>query len=553
MTKSLKDKIEGTGILLLAILAWMAGLWLSLWDQDESAYAGFAREMIVSGDWLIPKFPWSDIHRKPPLHFWSIATGFKLFGYHEFVVRLPALLAMAGTLLLVRFRAVAIFGIANAKAATWILSANLLLPFLVKISVTDSLLLFFETMAVFGLINFIHRPNWKETLWFVLGASGAMLVKGPPVLILTIGMMGVFLVLHPHRMRVLRFHPWFLIPLAALPLFIWGWMAWQTDGGVFIKWMIDWYTVSRISNEVLGQTGPPGYYFAFILLAFLPFTLFLPGAFSNLFKSLNPRKWSGVQIILFAWLLSGWVIYELMRSKLPAYAIGAYPGIALLLAMEWTRWTADDTRISRLPKVGTVVYLVLVTTLSIVLPLLAQVEPTFLRLMEHVSHCPLYAISVLLMVTAIAAVILLSKANYTTTFRILLFQSFSLLCAIWLWLIPVLEPQRSATKQLAEWMSDQTQYQEVISADNYKLPSLPFYLMENGIGFRTNKEPEDWMAALQQPRQILIINSLKWVEMNEEADRRNIHIKILFKIPGWISERGKFTEWYIVTEDKPAE
>ena len=99
-------------------------------------------------------------------------------------------------------------------------------------------------------------------------------------------------------------------------------------------------------------------------------------------------------------------------------------------------------------------------------------------------------------------------------------------------------------------MSGQTQYQEVISADNYKLPSLPFYLMEMGIDFRTNKEPEDWMAALQQPRQVLIINSLKWAKMNEEADRRNIRIKILFQLPGWISERGKFTEWYIVTEDK---
>ena len=182
------------------------------------------------------------------------------------------------------------------------------------------------------------------------------------------------------------------------------------------------------------------YYFAFILLAFLPFTLFLPGAFSNLFKSLDPRKWSRVQIILFAWLLSGWIIYEFMRSKLPAYAIGAYPGIALLLAMEWHRWTADETRISRLPRVGTVIYLVLVATLSIVLPLLAQVEPSFRKLMAQEAHWPLYVISVVLLVTAIAAVISLSKANYTTTFRILLLQSFSLLCAIWLWLIPVLEP-----------------------------------------------------------------------------------------------------------------
>jgi len=30
---------------------------LTLWDQDEAAYAGFGKRMLETGDWLIPNFP----------------------------------------------------------------------------------------------------------------------------------------------------------------------------------------------------------------------------------------------------------------------------------------------------------------------------------------------------------------------------------------------------------------------------------------------------------------------------------------------------------------
>jgi 4-amino-4-deoxy-L-arabinose transferase-like glycosyltransferase len=57
------------------------------WDQDEPAYAGFAFNMLEQNQWVIPDFPFSDVHRKPPLHFWLIAFFNFIFGYNEFTVR----------------------------------------------------------------------------------------------------------------------------------------------------------------------------------------------------------------------------------------------------------------------------------------------------------------------------------------------------------------------------------------------------------------------------------------------------------------------------------
>ena len=67
---------------------------VSLWDDDEAAYAGFAQQMRESGDWVNPQFQWAGIHRKPPFHFWTVAISFSLFGVNEFALRLPSVLAV---------------------------------------------------------------------------------------------------------------------------------------------------------------------------------------------------------------------------------------------------------------------------------------------------------------------------------------------------------------------------------------------------------------------------------------------------------------------------
>ncbi|MBY0424684.1 MAG: glycosyltransferase family 39 protein, partial [Cytophagales bacterium] len=67
---------------------------LSFWDQDESSYAGFAYQMVKSGDFITPEFTWGEPHRKTPFHFWTIAASYQVFGVNEFAVRFPSMLAV---------------------------------------------------------------------------------------------------------------------------------------------------------------------------------------------------------------------------------------------------------------------------------------------------------------------------------------------------------------------------------------------------------------------------------------------------------------------------
>lgn len=536
---------------LLAIaLAWLAGTTLSLWDQDESAYAAFAWQMKESGNWLIPEFLWSDIHRKPPLHFWSIAWSYSLWGVNEFAVRFPAFLALGGTVLLVRYRLSHSFGLANARLAAWILAANIFLPHLVKISVTDASLLFFETMAIIGLVNYFHKPSLKEQVFFVLGAAGAMLVKGPPVLILSIGMLGLILLFSPERKKILTFHPWFLLPLAAVPLLIWGSLAWQQDDGAFIRWMVDWYTISRVSNEVLGQTGPPGYYLATILLAFLPFSLLLPKAFKSLFAQLHWRKPELENFLLLAWLVAGWLIYEFMKSKLPAYAIGAYPAIAMLLARQFNRLQPRGFLNDWSLKIGIILYAVLSLAMAIALPLLAASTEGDVRLFDQMGMNISLFLSVGFLTIALLAMRAHFRSNYRLGFRLLLLQSVFFLAGSWLLLLPNIEEKRAATRWMAHYIETNHPNQSVGLSKDYQLPSLPFYLSAQGISFQPQYQTTQWLQALQQGDKLLIFDSSNFPQLQQMTVEAGIDFELLAEKKGWISDRGKFTSWFIVRGKK---
>ena len=65
----------------------------SLNQPDEGRYSEIAREMIETGNWLVPHFWYLPHLDKPPMTYWLVAASMKLFGQNEWAVRLPVALA----------------------------------------------------------------------------------------------------------------------------------------------------------------------------------------------------------------------------------------------------------------------------------------------------------------------------------------------------------------------------------------------------------------------------------------------------------------------------
>src|ERR1043166_7288559 len=68
--------------------------------ETEGDVAGAAREMVASGNWLIPTNDGAPLVTVPPLTYWLVALSYKTFGITATAARLPIALAMIGTVAL---------------------------------------------------------------------------------------------------------------------------------------------------------------------------------------------------------------------------------------------------------------------------------------------------------------------------------------------------------------------------------------------------------------------------------------------------------------------
>lgn len=377
------------GILFVVNLLWMNHS-VSLWDEDEAAYAGFGMTILETGDWVEPSYQWSVIHRKTPFHFWSIAISYKIFGVNEFALRMPSVLAILLTCWLVFLFGRPLFGQKNACRAAIILATSIQLPLMGKVALTDASLLLFQTLGVLSLLNYLYRPSWKWNLSLWLAMAMGILVKGPPIILLIGGMWLLLAIFHPNRKNLIGTHPWFFGWLAIAPFAVWCYASYsqdlllweQTGNGIpFAEWwqevdnghkihllpfLWEWYVLRRIGGSVLGQSGFWGYHLVVLTVAFLTWLPFWFLTLKASFKSFV--KPSDKTLLLLVWIVMGWFFWEFMSSKLPSYSMGAQPALALLMALQISKLEPQEAA-SKVLKLGVGLYTLIFSIIIIGLPI----------------------------------------------------------------------------------------------------------------------------------------------------------------------------------------
>src|SRR6266478_2134639 len=85
---------------LAAILHLATAGWGDLYDGVEGQFAGGAREMLATQQWLVPTNDGVPRLQTPPLVYWLIVLSCKIFGVTAMSARLPIAIAMIASIAL---------------------------------------------------------------------------------------------------------------------------------------------------------------------------------------------------------------------------------------------------------------------------------------------------------------------------------------------------------------------------------------------------------------------------------------------------------------------
>ena len=323
------------GLAVFLALVWLGMLGARpLFNPDEGRYAEIPREMLSSGDWVIPHLNGLAYIEKPPLQFWATALSYRLLGPSEFAARLYTALTALATLLVVGGVARRLWNPQASWRAMAVLSGMLMFVALGQLLTLDMSLTFYLTLslAAFVLAQTEAQPRpWLMLLAWAAAGCG-VLTKG----VVAAAIPAAVLLLYSVYAR--DFAPWRRLQLAkGLPLFLaitvpWHWLAAQRLQD-FLEFFFVHEHLARYLTPVADREESWWFFGGVFLLGSLPWTVSsLRVLGSGWRRHAAPAGQFQPIVFLWIWVIFIGVFFSLSDSKLMPYILPVMPALALLIA-----------------------------------------------------------------------------------------------------------------------------------------------------------------------------------------------------------------------------
>lgn len=378
----------GLALALLTFALYLPGFFaMPVVDRDEARFAQASRQMVESGNVVVPMVLGRPRLNKPPLVYWAQSAVVWCLAAGDarrdaaWMYRVPSLLAGIGSVLLTWRLGRRLFDARAAWLAGLLLAACPIMFWEAHQARADMLLVLWTTLSMWWLWETLHASRHGSStlkpalvLWAAVGLG--VMTKGPitPALV-AMAVLGVCMLERSWRaLRAIR-------PVMGLAIVVALALPWV----VLVGRSVGWETYAgTIYDEVLGRSleakeghdGPPLFHAALATVLFWPGSLLLwyglargvrvglvgepgGGAATGAGRLARARRWLRTrvagrpqEVFLLAWLVPGWWMFEVVSTKLPHYTMPLYPALALLCARgglsgaEWLR-EAGQRRVIR--------------------------------------------------------------------------------------------------------------------------------------------------------------------------------------------------------------
>jgi len=385
---------------------------------DEFRYAEISREMLETGDWVVPHLDGLRYFEKPVLGYWLNAIAIAMFGENAFAVRFFSAVA-AG------ISAFFLFFLARRYAGGYFVGVFAAAAFLTCLEVfaigtfstLDSMFCMFLTaaMTLFFFAYMENRP-WKEACLLVLSGIScglAFLTKGflafaiPAVTIIP------FLIWQRRAKEMFRIL-WAPVVTAALVALPWCLMIYvrEKDFWHYFLWTEH---IQRLISPKGGQHPEPFWFFIpCILGGALPWTVLLPAVISGLRNTHLGSRGAGSlkdPLVRFAlcWLLFPFLLFSASRGKLSTYTLPCFPPLAILVSTGLLKYFAAGKK--KAFTVAVRILSVIVAALVIFL-ILSQTMSAAFRLYDHQETWKVVLVTVAFLTYALFLLCASRAANF---------------------------------------------------------------------------------------------------------------------------------------------
>ncbi len=323
-------------ILLLAIiyaLLWFGTLnYRHLIPSDEGRYAEIAREMLVTGDWITPRYNGYKYFEKPPLQAWATAAAFQAFGIGNWQARLWTALTGFLTILLVGFTGARIFNARAGWLAAVVLASSPMWVISGHFNSLDMGLSSFLVAALCSLLlaqtshNKNNCRNWMWACWIFMAL--ATLSKG------VIGAAIPAMVFIAYSISTWDWKIWTRLRLfSGTILFLaitapWFVLVAQRNPE-FLEFFFIHEHLQRFTQDDHSRTGPVYYFVPLLVIGLLPWILQVPGAIGQAWN--ERRREFSASWLLVCWFAVIFAFFSMSHSKLPGYIIPVFPALALII------------------------------------------------------------------------------------------------------------------------------------------------------------------------------------------------------------------------------